>query len=52
MTPPRDASDPAPDLGDPRLKFPHCANVGVLAPLAADAVYTGEPSGARYDVDD
>jgi hypothetical protein len=40
------------DVGDPRLKFPHSANAPVLAHLAEDAVYTGAPSGARYDVDD
>ena len=52
VTHPRDVPDPAFDVGDPRLKFPHPANAGALAHLAADAVYTGAPSGARYDVDE
>jgi hypothetical protein len=34
------------------VKFPHPANDTVLTHLAADAEYTGAPSGARYDIDD
>jgi hypothetical protein len=40
------------DVGDPRLEFPHPRNVTVLAHLAENAMDTGAPSGARFDVDD